>query len=191
MHSGVFIFLTRQITIKLVNFTILKLSFQQCLQIFTTWVMSKVEKTAKKASISDNTLPGKKALNHQLWNYQIYIHEGLWGKLKLPSLIWRSCRENLSVYMVKQGCSQHLPMLVSNFQYSHQISTKTTVVKCYYLNYVKCKTMQTLLVSGPLPPTPPPDNRHADGSSGLRGVGGGGCSYSSVVEVNSFSRGAL
>lgn len=47
-------------------------------------------------------------------------------------------------------------MLVSNFQYSHQISTKTTVVKCYYLNYVKCKTMQTLLVSGSLPPPPPP-----------------------------------
>lgn len=43
---------------------------------------------------------------------------------------------------------------VSNFQYSHQISTKTIVVKCYYLNYVKCKTMQTLLVSGSLPPTP-------------------------------------
>lgn len=73
--------------------------------------------------------------------------------------------------MVKQGCPQHLPMLVSNFQYSHQISTKTIVVKCYYLNYVKCKTMQTLLVSGSLPP--PPDSRHADGSSGLRGVGGG------------------
>ena len=36
-----------------------------------------------------------------------------------------------------------------------------------------------------------PDSRHADGSSGLRGVGGGGCFYSSVVEVNSFSRGAL
>lgn len=57
--------------------------------------------------------------------------------------------------MVKQGCPQYLPMLVSNFQYSHQISTKTIVVKCYYLNYVKCKTMQTLLVSGSLPPTPP------------------------------------
>ena len=52
--------------------------------------------------------------------------------------------------MVRQGCPQHLPMLVSNFQYSHQISTKTIVVKCYYLNYVKCKTMQTLLVSGSL-----------------------------------------
>ena len=36
----------------------------------------------------------------------------------------------------------------------------------------------------------PPDSRHADGSSGLQGVGGG-CFYSSVVEVNSFSRGAL
>ena len=40
------------------------------------------------------------------------------------------------------------------------------------------------------PHPPPPDSRHADGSSGLQGVGGG-YSYSSVVEVNSFSRGAL
>lgn len=74
-------------------------------------------------------------------------------------LLWGSCRENVSVHMVKQGCPQDLPMLVSNFQYSDQISTKTTVVKCYYLNYVKCKTKQTLLVSGSphqTPPTPPP-----------------------------------
>ena len=80
-------------------------------------------------------------------------------------------------------------MLVSNFQYSHQISTKTIVVKCYYLNYVKCKTMQTLLVSGPLPPHPLIAGMQM--GQVVCGGWGGGCSYSSVVEVNSFSCGAL
>lgn len=63
-------------------------------------------------------------------------------------------------------------MLVSNFQYSDQISTKTIVVKCYYLNYVKMQKQCKHCWSAALYPQPP-DSRHADGSSGLRGVGGG------------------